>query len=115
MISTYIYAVATANGNFATLSAGPGPGVQGQQQYGQSLLANCSYYILSSSGTPGTATFQELGADGTWRALVVPAPLTLVNGNPQNNPIYGLFHGLRVAITAASATSIYIELFGQLM
>src|SRR5258707_12539016 len=102
------------NSNFAVIQVG-GRGLstippQPSAYYGP-LLINCAYFILAVTATPGVATFQALGLDGTWRSLVMPAPITLVQATVYNNPIPGTFRGLRINISGASgAGGSFMEL-----
>ncbi len=102
------------NSNFAVIQvAGTGLSTippQPSAYYGP-LLINCAYFILAVTATPGVATFQALGLDGTWRSLVMPAPITLVQATVYNNPIPGTFRGLRINISGASgAGGSFMEL-----
>lgn len=100
-----------ANGNFCSVTTWS-PAVINQSTVGQNstqMIDLASYYITGGSAT-GTVTFQELGADGTWRSLALPTALAL-SANPQNGILNGPFHGIRLAVTALAVSTItYAEL-----
>src|SRR5690348_13737731 len=95
------------------------PSIRNGQSPGQNageMVDLASYYF--SAGTTGVGTvltFQELGADGTWRALVAPAPITLANSTNYNGVVNGPFHGLRVNVSNPVGNGVsYAELKGSI-
>lgn len=72
-------------------------------QYGSNLMILAArYHITAGAGvSSGTATLQELGADGTWRNMAaadVPV-VQLTAAGEYSGAITGPFHGLRIALS----------------
>jgi hypothetical protein len=105
-------AALSTNSAFCAISTwAPTTTQQGAGQFSCQLIKDVSYYILNSTAT-GTVTFQEQGADGTWRNLAAPAAITLA-GNPFNGTIPGVFHGVRIVVSSLAVSTIdYAELKG---
>jgi hypothetical protein len=105
----------TANGNFCPIVLPfPGTPQQGAGQNQCALIMNVSYLFASGGTATGNINFQELGADGTWRTLVVPATVALGAALTYNGSFTGPFHGIRIAVSAlAVATITYAELKGS--
>jgi hypothetical protein len=107
----------TANGNFLTiLSDKPSvrvPAPPAGQNSG-SMIDLATYYIAAGTGiSAGTVTFQELGADGTFRNLASPAAITLAASTNYNGVLNGPFHGLQIVVAALAGGNItYAELKG---
>jgi hypothetical protein len=78
------------------------------------MLEVVSYYIAGGSTGVGTVvTFQELGADGTWRAMVSPAPITIASSTNYNGSFNGPFHGVRLTVSGLVGNGAsYAELKG---
>lgn len=73
---------------------------QNPQMNSNPMLVFVSYLVVGGSTGVGTIlTFQELGADGNWRALVAPAALTIASGTVLNGSFTGPFHGIRFALS----------------
>lgn len=90
----------TATNFCAIVVAVTQPVNQGSGQNSSPLIDLASYLIVGGSTGVGTVlTFQELGPDGVWRALVAPAPVTIVNSTTVNGAIAGQFHGLRLVLS----------------
>jgi hypothetical protein len=75
---------------------------------------NTSYLIVGGTTGVGTVvTFQELGADGTWRSLVSPAPITIASSTTYNGALNGPFHGIRINVSGLVGNGIaYAEIKG---
>ena len=82
-------------------------GVQNGLYYTQ-MYDLATYQILTGSGVSGgTATFQELYADGvTWVNLASPAPITLAATTAYNGVLNGPFLALRIVIASISGGTI---------
>ena len=75
------------------------------------MLEYVSYMFTSGGSATGTITFQELGADGTWRALASPAAVTLGAAVTYNGSFTGPFHGIRIAASSIAVAPVtYAEL-----
>ena len=87
------------------------------------MITATSYMIDSAGGTTLTVAFEELGTDGTWRALSAAngslgnnaAPPTLTAAAKVSGTIIGQFHGIRLNFTIATATINYAELKGVVL
>jgi hypothetical protein len=113
-IANYALNVST-NINICQLVVGQFPtGVVAGTQFGCYAIDVASYYVSAGSTGVGTVvTFQALGADGTWRALVAPVPITTASSTNYNGVVNGPFHGLRIAISSATGNGIaFAELIG---
>lgn len=105
----------TANGTYCTLQV---PGAIPPQIAGASgsspQFAAASYHIVAgSSGAGTTITFEALSADGVWRALVSPAPITATNGATYNSTLSGTFGALRLNVSALAGNGLaYAQLSG---
>jgi hypothetical protein len=101
-------AVLGANGNFCAIQTWQA----GQPQAAMaacSLLTNVTATIVNATAT-GTLTFQELGLDGTWRAMSTPAPISLSSATT-NVILTGAYHGIRVALSALAVSTVtYVEI-----
>jgi hypothetical protein len=108
-------AVLAANGNFCAISVfQPTVTQQGTGDFSSPLLKDITYTIVNGTAT-GTLTFQELGGDGTWRAMATPAPVTL-SAITINGTIAGAYHGIRVALTALAVSTVtYVEIRGTVV
>jgi hypothetical protein len=114
-IANYALTVST-NINICPIVVGEFPtGIVAGTQFGCYAIDLASYYIAAgSSGVGSVLTFQVLGGDGTWRALVSPAPITLANSTNYNGIINGPFHGLRIAISGVVGNGVaFAELIGS--
>jgi hypothetical protein len=87
---------------------------QGSGQNSGPMIEFVSYLIVGGSTGVGTVlTFQELGPDGVWRAIVSPAPVTIANSTTVNGAFTGPFHGLRLALSGLVGNGAsYAELKG---
>jgi hypothetical protein len=104
-----------ANGNYCAITAPmPAAAQQGGAQSSAQMIDDAAYYIAGGSTGVGTIlTFQELGGDGTWRAMVAPAPITVANSTNYNSSIDGPFHGLRIVLSGLVGNGAsYAELKG---
>jgi hypothetical protein len=109
-----------ANANFCAITAPmPAAAQQGGAQSSAQMLEVVSYYIAGGSTGVGTIiTFQELGGDGTWRAMVGtagtgPGVITLANSTNYNGSFNGPFHGIRLAMSGLVGNGAsYAELKG---
>jgi hypothetical protein len=107
---------ALGNGTYCQIVA---PMPQAQQQAGGQFSCQAidlaTYLIVVGAGATATATFQALGGNGTWFALVSPAPISLTAATSFNGIVNGPYHGLRLVITAiAGGTLSYVELIGSI-
>jgi hypothetical protein len=112
----------TTNGTFCTIQCQlptlgtnvPQPTLTKQQT--TQGITGASYIIIAATGvSAGTATFYELGLDGTWRPLATPAPVSIVFATTPNysGTILGQFHGLQMQITGLTGGNLsYAEIKG---
>ena len=101
------------SGNFCAIQAPfPQLTVQGPGQNSSPMLEFVSYMIVTGGTATGTITFQELGADGVWRSLLLtPPPIVLSATLIYNGTFTGPFHGIRLnAASIAVAPVTYAEL-----
>jgi hypothetical protein len=89
----------------------PTSSVQGSGMNSSPMLEFISYIITTGGTATGTVTFQELGADGTWRNLAAPALVTLSATTIYNGSFTGPFHGIRFSAGSIAVAPItYAEL-----
>ena len=98
-IASYAVTVST-NITICQLVAGLPNTVTANTQFSYPMLDNISWIVAGgSTGVGSVLTLQELGGDGTWRALVTApfAPITIVNSTTVNGPTTAGFvcHGIR--------------------
>jgi hypothetical protein len=119
-IANYALTV-TTNINICTIVVGQFPtGVVAGTQFGCYVIDLADYFIVAGSSGVGTVvTFQQLGGDGTWRAMVSPAPITLANSTTYNPgvspliPLNGPAHGFRLSVSGVVGNGIaFAELIG---
>ncbi len=110
-------AALAANANFCAITA-PMPQAVNQSagQNSAQMIEVVSYFVAGGSTGVGTVvTFQELGADGVWRAMVSPAPITIANSTNNNGSFNGPFHGVRLAVSGLVGNGAsYAELKGSI-
>lgn len=77
------------------------------------MIDNASYMFATGGTTTGNVAFQELGADGTWRAMTLPATIALSATTTYSGTIAGVYHGLRLNVSSLAISTItYAELKG---
>jgi hypothetical protein len=106
----------TQNGNYCQIQV-PGyipPEITGASGGSSPQFSAASYHIQAgSTGAGTTVTFQGQGADGVFRALASPAPITLTNGTVYNSTLTGSFGALRLAVSSVTGNGIaYAQLTG---
>lgn len=83
------------------------PQVPGSQVANQPELLAVAYHVTAGTGvTAGTVTFQELGADGVWRNLSSPTPLSLTAAGDSNGNFTGPFHGVRISLGSITGGTV---------
>jgi hypothetical protein len=102
----------TVNGNYCPITAPfPTSSVQGSGMNSSPLLEFVSYMFTSGGTATGNVNFQELGGDGTWRTMAVPATVALGAALTYSGSFTGPYHGVRIVVSSlAIATITYMEL-----
>jgi hypothetical protein len=110
----------SANGNYCTIIPtgsiiSGGTGKTPSAQNSTTAIDLATYYIAGGSTGVGTVvTFQTLGGDGTWRAMVSPAPITIANSTNYNGIINGPVNGLRIVVSGIVGNGLaFAELIGS--
>lgn len=105
----------TTNGTFCTVQV-PGwipPSIAGSGSVPQ--FGALSYHIVGGSTGAGTVvTFQGQGADGVFRNLASPAPITIASGTTYNSTLTGSFGAAQIVVSGVVGNGLsYAQLTGS--